>query len=208
MMQMNVLSTELKRQVIEIGLLSFLHGERLERALSYWEQHYCFEPSYALNRFLNDICQSDDLKPMRRNMLKSLFVEINFVEKIEDVRSNISQVLENRQEERLLQQGVALLVQHFVQQLSSQHSDKFLQEVVTKVEEKTHKMIQYNSFESDEWLQQVHVAHFPYLVAELERIYGVRYGIERAAQVMEIGKIKAMKHYPSLNIEKLMFIQN
>lgn len=205
---MNVLSTELKRQVIEIGLLSFLHGEQLERALSYWEKNYCFEPSYALNRFLNDICQTDDLKPLRRNMLKSLFVEINFVEKIEDVRTNIGQVLEKRQEERLLQQGVALLVKHFTQQLSSQHNENFLQEVVTKVEEKTRQQIQFTRLDDLVWLQQLQVAHYPYIVSELERIYGIRYGLEQAAQVMEMGKIKTMKHYPNLNIEKLMYIQH
>lgn len=208
-MQMNVLSTDLKKQVIEIGLLSYLHGDELDQALQYWEENYSYEPSYALNRFLNDICKTEHLKPLRRDMLKSIFVEINFLEKIEDIRNNIHTVLANRQEDRKLKQALSLMLDGFLYQMPIQHIPTFKQEYYLRlsdvfdieIEEKSE-----NDMQEYTWLNKIDAVDFPEILSTLYHLYTARFGLDRASQVLEMNKLKAMKHYPDLHIDKLIQI--
>ena len=70
-----------KKQAIERGLSHYLQGTVLERVLSYWEQEYGDKPSFVLNRFMNDICNTDELRVQRKEMLKQVLCEMSAVEK-------------------------------------------------------------------------------------------------------------------------------
>ena len=70
-----------KKQAIERGLSHYLQGTVLERVLSYWEQEYGDKPSFVLNRFMNDICNTDELRVHRKEMLKQVLCEMSAVEK-------------------------------------------------------------------------------------------------------------------------------
>ncbi|OTG64145.1 hypothetical protein B9T29_02265 [Acinetobacter sp. ANC 3903] len=70
-----------KKQAIERGLSHYLQGTVLERVLSYWEQEYGDKPSFVLNRFMNDICNTDELRIHRKEMLKQVLCEMSAVEK-------------------------------------------------------------------------------------------------------------------------------
>ena len=70
-----------KKQAIERGLSHYLQGTVLERVLNYWEQEYGDKPSFVLNRFMNDICNTDELRVQRKEMLKQVLCEMSAVEK-------------------------------------------------------------------------------------------------------------------------------
>ncbi len=70
-----------KKQAIERGLSHYLQGTVLERVLNYWEQEYGDKPSFVLNRFMNDICNTDELRVHRKEMLKQVLCEMSAVEK-------------------------------------------------------------------------------------------------------------------------------
>lgn len=70
-----------KKQAIERGLSHYLQGTVLERVLNYWEQEYGDKPSFVLNRFMNDICNTDELRIHRKEMLKQVLCEMSAVEK-------------------------------------------------------------------------------------------------------------------------------
>jgi hypothetical protein len=70
-----------KKQAIERGLSHYLQGTVLERVLNYWEQEYGDKPSFVLNRFMNDICNTDELRLQRKEMLKQVLCEMSAVEK-------------------------------------------------------------------------------------------------------------------------------
>ncbi|CAB1217761.1 hypothetical protein [Acinetobacter bouvetii] len=76
-----LLSVMQKKQAIERGLSHFMQGTVLERVLKYWEQEYGDKPSFVLNRFLNDICNTEELRFYRKDMLKQLISEMSAVEK-------------------------------------------------------------------------------------------------------------------------------
>ncbi|WP_257226298.1 MULTISPECIES: hypothetical protein [unclassified Acinetobacter] len=85
------MSTELlnlaqRREALEKGLQQFIHGTLLDSALRHWEQQYSMKPSFVLNRFLNDICTTEELRFYRKDMLKQVLYELSTLEKQELLR--------------------------------------------------------------------------------------------------------------------------
>ena len=76
-----LLSVIQKKQAIERGLSHYMNGTALERVLNYWEQEYGDQPSFVLNRFLSEICNTDELRFYRKEMLKKVLSEMSAVEK-------------------------------------------------------------------------------------------------------------------------------
>ena len=80
-MSSEVLSRFQKRQAIERGLQHFLDPSNLLKTLNYWEEKYSDKPSFVLNRFLSEICLTDQLRLMRKDMLKQVLFELAEVER-------------------------------------------------------------------------------------------------------------------------------
>ena len=76
-----LLSVMQKKQAIERGLSHYMNGTVLERVLNYWEQEYGDQPSFVLNRFLSEICNTDELRFYRKEMLKKVLSEMSAIEK-------------------------------------------------------------------------------------------------------------------------------
>lgn len=70
-----------KRQAIERGLSQYLQGTLLEQVLNHWEAKYGDQPSFVLNRFLSEICTTEELRYFRKDMLKNVLAEMAQVEK-------------------------------------------------------------------------------------------------------------------------------
>ena len=70
-----------KRQAIERGLSRYLQGTLLEQVLNHWEAKYGDQPSFVLNRFLSEICTTEELRYFRKDMLKNVLAEMAQVEK-------------------------------------------------------------------------------------------------------------------------------
>ncbi|WP_407307985.1 hypothetical protein [Acinetobacter sp.] len=76
-----LLSLMQKKQAIERGLSPYMQGTLLKSVLNYWEQEYGDKPSFVLNRFLSEICNTDELRCYRKDMLKQVLSEMSIVEK-------------------------------------------------------------------------------------------------------------------------------
>ncbi|OTG98750.1 MULTISPECIES: hypothetical protein [Acinetobacter] len=76
-----LLSVIQKKQAIERGLSDYMNATVLERVLNYWEQEYGDQPSFVLNRFLSEICNTDELRFYRKEMLRKVLSEMSAVEK-------------------------------------------------------------------------------------------------------------------------------
>lgn len=80
-MSSEVLTRSQKRQAIERGLQHFIEPSNLLKTLNYWEEKYSDKPSFVLNRFLSEICLTDQLRVMRKDMLKQVLFELAEVER-------------------------------------------------------------------------------------------------------------------------------
>ena len=110
------MSTELlnlaqRREALEKGLQQFIHGTLLDSALRHWEQQYSMKPSFVLNRFLNDICTTEELRFYRKDMLKQVLYELSTLEKQELLRVEKPQEQEQRRVVASASEGAAVLPQ-------------------------------------------------------------------------------------------------
>ncbi len=76
---------ENRRRAIYTGLEPYLSREMLERALAHWEEHYTRAPRFALQRFVQEICELADLRDRRSDLHLSLVRAMNMpVESLPD----------------------------------------------------------------------------------------------------------------------------
>ena len=61
-----------KRNAIEMGLMPFLNDEYLHRALQIWEEKYSQQPTFALQRFIAELCNTAALHAQRSQILQSV----------------------------------------------------------------------------------------------------------------------------------------
>ncbi len=61
-----------KKLAIEGALTPYLGEDHLLRALSIWEQKYAQQPTFALQRFINEFCDNATLMAQRSQILQSL----------------------------------------------------------------------------------------------------------------------------------------
>lgn len=66
-----------KRDVIESVLKDYFTPTQLESVMAYWELNYSREPAFVLQRFLKDVCTTDELKMSRAIILQALVTELN-----------------------------------------------------------------------------------------------------------------------------------
>ena len=74
------LNIENRRSAIASSLEPYISSVALEEALSLWEQRYSNQPVYALNHFLNDVCETDDLKHCRRHIMRQMLRALTSLE--------------------------------------------------------------------------------------------------------------------------------
>ena len=71
-MSTEILNLQQKKQAISRGLSPFIAVSGLEQVLQYWEEVYGNQPTFVLNRFVNDICVTEDLRQIRKEILRQL----------------------------------------------------------------------------------------------------------------------------------------
>ena len=71
-----ILTRQQKRQAIARGLRQYLTAPALERELNYWEDAYGDKPTFVLNRFVNDICSTEHLRELRKEILRHVLYEM------------------------------------------------------------------------------------------------------------------------------------
>lgn len=136
------MSTELlnlaqRREALEKGLQQYLQGNMLQGALLHWEQQYSMKPSFVLNRFLNDICTTEELRFYRKDMLKQVLYELSTLEKQALLR--IEKPKENEQFEALVADTISDAFLAFtdavLQSTKLADVNDFNQEVIEQIEQ-------------------------------------------------------------------------
>jgi hypothetical protein len=68
----HIMNLEEKRKAIEHGLMPFLTDEYLQRALQLWENNYASQPTFALQKFIGEVCTNKTLAAQRIKILQSV----------------------------------------------------------------------------------------------------------------------------------------
>lgn len=66
-----------RKQAITLGLSNFLTNKELEEAVNHWVEHYKDKPTFAIQRFVQDIVQTYHLESQKREITQNLITNLN-----------------------------------------------------------------------------------------------------------------------------------
>ena len=205
------MSTELlnlaqRREALEKGLQQFIHGTLLDSALRHWEQQYSMKPSFVLNRFLNDICTTEELRFYRKDMLKQVLYELSTLEKQELLRAEKPQ--EQVQEDELIAETISEAFLGFIESVmltvkSTDQAD-FTQDVIQQLEEIGLAIAANAQINSASFVEFLPLTSYAKVLTSIYEVYCDFYGPMRADQVYAQIKLKIKANYPEVDLHQLL----
>lgn len=205
------MSTELlnlaqRREALEKGLQQFIHGTLLDSALRHWEQQYSMKPSFVLNRFLNDICTTEELRFYRKDMLKQVLYELSTLEKQELLR--VEKPQEQEQEDELIAETISEAFLGFIESVmltvkSTDQAD-FTQDVIEQLEEIGLAIAANAQINSASFVEFLPFTSYAKVLTSIYEVYCDFYGPMRADQVYAQTKLKIKANYPEVDLHQLL----
>ena len=205
------MSTELlnlaqRREALEKGLQQFIHGTLLDSALRHWEQQYSMKPSFVLNRFLNDICTTEELRFYRKDMLKQVLYELSTLEKQELL--GVEKPREQVQEDELIAETISEAFLGFIESVmltvkSTDQAD-FTQDVIEQLEEIGLAIAANAQINSASFVEFLPLTSYTKVLTSIYEVYCDFYGPMRADQVYAQTKLKIKANYPEVDLHQLL----
>lgn len=205
------MSTELlnlaqRREALEKGLQHFIHGTLLDSALRHWEQQYSMKPSFVLNRFLNDICTTEELRFYRKDMLKQVLYELSTLEKQELLRGKKPQ--EQEQDDELIAETISDAFLGFIESVmltvkSTDQAD-FTQDVIEQLEEIGLAIAANAQINTASFVEFLPLTSYAKVLTSIYEVYCDFYGPMRADQVYAQTKLKIKANYPEVDLHQLV----
>ena len=201
------LTIEQKRLAVEKGLAQFLPETVLQRVLKYWETEYGHQPSFVLNRFLNEICTNDELRQQRKEMLRQVLHEISVVEKQQrlKVKKEDAAVIESNLNELDLFEVFYDFIMEVLKAVSRNDYLEFVEEIQTKM--KKHRQLAkffYVAGSERKCLMQMPQEMYSVMITMLYAIYCDFYGPVKADQLYAQTKNQIKLKNPDIDFKQLL----
>lgn len=203
-MNAEVLNLEQRRQAIQRGLQHYFQGPHLEQIVGYWEQEYSEQPAFVLNRFLSEICTTEELKQNRKDMLKQVLHELTILEKSQWTQSEDTQAVPLNQTAQYhaymaFAESVLAYVQledqkNFCMELGQQLvRDQILFQESSQKLQKSMDLLSYVSSK-----------FYAKAITSLYQVFCDFYGPQRSDQVYAQAKNLIKQKYPEANLQQLL----
>lgn len=210
-MVVDVLTLDQKKQALAKGLSPFLQGNVLERVLQYWEQHYGNQPSFALNRFLQEICTTDELRLHRKEMLREVLFEIAAVEK--QIRLNTQPRVKvcpvpSVKTEKLVSGALSDAFVQFVQQVlravGAADRAEFEHAFKQQLQELRLSINPLQHVDEPEFLEFLPLSNYAKVITALYEIYCDFYGPVKADQIYAQSRLGLKNSFPDVDLHQLL----
>ncbi|ANF82495.1 hypothetical protein A3K93_10035 [Acinetobacter sp. NCu2D-2] len=198
-----VLNVAQRRQAIQRGLKHYFQGTALEQVVGYWEQEYSEKPAFVLNRFLSDICTTDELKQSRKDMLKDVLYELTNIEKTEILQLETEVEVQDTHTLKTAYQDFVEAILHSVP--SSDREDFFLElrrHVIAKnllVGERAERI-----YQSEKLMACIETHSVAQAVTALYTVYCDFYGPQKTDRLYAAHKNEIKFKYPDLDLHQLL----
>lgn len=192
-----------KRTAIERGLSQYLTGIALERVLGYWEQEYGDKPSFVLNRFLSEVCNTEELRFYRKDMLRQVLFEISEVEKqvlLQTKPQARQEALVSAQLTDAFMQFVVFVVKA-VQQ--SDYTD-FDQDVKTRINELGYAVATQQQIQEYEFVSGLPISSYAKVLTTIYEVYCEFYGPSKADFVFARAKEQIKQQFMDVDLHQLI----
>ena len=203
-MSSDLLSIEQKKQAIGRGLSPYMDSTLLEKVLSYWELEYGNKPSFVLNRFLSEVCNTDELKFYRKDILKKVLTEIASLEK------DVLEIPHKKMRahdfpiEKSYFDAFVQFVQGVFQQINVADLDDFNDEVKAAFNEVGIEIDLHTGVDSRSFLNSLDPAYFSKVITLIYEAYCNFYGPSKADQLYAYLKNKIKMDYPMVDLKQLL----
>lgn len=192
-----------KRTAIERGLSQYLKGIALERVLSYWEQEYGDKPSFVLNRFLSEVCNTDELRFYRKDMLRQVLFEIAEVEK-----QVLLQVKPQEKQEALvsgqLSDAFAQFVGYVVKGVVQVDFADFDQDVKRRITNLGYAVVEQVAIHDVEFISNLPIMSYSQVITAIYEVYCEFYGPTKADFVFARAKEQIKQQFMDVDLHQLI----
>ena len=198
-----LLSVIQKKQAIERGLSHYMNGTVLERVLNYWEQEYGDQPSFVLNRFLSEICNTDELRFYRKEMLKKVLSEMSAVEK-----QVLLEIKPKPEPEELISIAIAdaclALVDAVMLTVIATDLDDFNDEVKKQLQAMGLAIETSVKINDAAFIDVLPLTLYAQVITIIYECYCEFYGPAKADQVYARAKMEIKSKYPDVDLHQLL----
>ena len=198
-----LLSVIQKKQAIERGLSHYMNGTVLERVLNYWEQEYGDQPSFVLNRFLSEICNTDELRFYRKEMLKKVLSEMSAVEK-----QVLLEIKPKPEPEKLISIAIAdaclALVDAVMLTVTATDLDDFNDEVKKQLQTMGLAIETSVKINDAAFIDVLPLTLYAQVITIIYECYCEFYGPAKADQVYARAKMEIKNKYPDVDLHQLL----
>lgn len=198
-----LLSVIQKKQAIERGLSHYMNGTALERVLNYWEQEYGDQPSFVLNRFLSEICNTDELRFYRKEMLKKVLSEMSAVEK-----QVLLEIKPKPEPEELISIAIAdaclALVDAVMLTVIATDLDDFNDEVKKQLQTMGLAIETAVKINDAAFIDVLPLTLYAQVITSIYECYCEFYGPAKADQVYARAKMEIKSKYPDVDLHQLL----
>lgn len=198
-----LLSVIQKKQAIERGLSHYMNGTALERVLNYWEQEYGDQPSFVLNRFLSEICNTDELRFYRKEMLKKVLSEMSAVEK-----QVLLEIKPKPEPEELISIAIAdaclALVDAVMLTVIATDLDDFNDEVKKQLQMMGLAIETAVKINDTAFIDVLPLTLYAQVITSIYECYCEFYGPAKADQVYARAKMEIKSKYPDVDLHQLL----
>lgn len=198
-----LLSVIQKKQAIERGLSHYMNGTVLERVLNYWEQEYGDQPSFVLNRFLSEICNTDELRFYRKEMLKKVLSEMSAIEK-----QVLLEIKPQPEPEELISIAIAdaclALVDAVMLTVTAADLDDFNDEVKKQLQRMGLAIETSVKINDAAFIDVLPLTLYAQVITLIYECYCEFYGPAKADQVYARAKMQIKSKYPDVDLHQLL----
>ena len=198
-----LLSVIQKKQAIERGLSHYMNGTALERVLNYWEQEYGDQPSFVLNRFLSEICNTDELRFYRKEMLKKVLSEMSAIEK-----QVLLEIKPQPEPEELISIAIAdaclALVDAVMLTVTATELDDFNDDIKKQLQRMGLAIETSVKINTAAFIDVLPLTLYAQVITIIYECYCEFYGPAKADQVYARAKMEIKNKYPDVDLHQLL----
>lgn len=199
-----LLTVEQKRQAIARGLSPYMNGNTLKNVLDHWESEYGDKPSFVLNRFVTEICTTDELRFFRKDILKKVLSEIGAIEKqilLNPVKGTPFKEVEFNQQTELAFQFFMQEVFKTVHQTIFTNFDADFQKILQQY---GIEILSHTKGTDKLFLDYIVLSDFPKVITALYETYCDYFGPPKADQLYAQLRYQLKLNFPYVDIQKLL----
>ncbi len=205
-MSSEILNLMQRRQAIERGLQQYFNGTMLDRALAHWEQQYSGKPAFVLNRFLSEICTTEELRHSRKDMLRKVLQALSEMEK-QELLQGVQQAKPAVEDELIsveLIDAFSQFIAFVLDAVAVKDLTDFEQEIQQQLRQKGFAQYSNEALGSPEFAASLPISSYAFIITAVYEIFCEFYGPMRADQVYAESKLKIKSLYPDVDLHQLL----